>query len=148
MARKDGRISARDRWLWRLPPLLLASVAAVQLALALGAGLSPWSGGGFGMFSTADAGGRRHLHALVLRPGMVREVDVPPELAVEALRVQTFPIHRLARDLARELAARPSPDHGPAQAVRLQVCRTRFAPQTLAPANELVRELELRLDGG
>jgi hypothetical protein len=142
-------MSARDRWwLWRTPPALLGCVALVQMVGAHGADLSPWSGGGFGMFSTADAGGRRHLHAVVLRPGLAREVEVPPELGEWALRVRSFPTPWLAAPLARELAALPSPDHGPARAVRLQVWRTRFAPRTLAPSSEIVRELEIGVEGG
>ncbi len=136
-----------ERWLWRLPPLILVGVALAQLALAWGADLSPWSGGGFGMFSTADAGGRRHLHAFVLRPGLVREVAVPPELEVEALRLLTFPTRARAVALARELAALPSPDYGPPRAVRLQIWRTRFAARTLAPAATIVRQLEVPVGG-
>jgi len=38
---------------WLLPALLLL-VAAVQVTAVLVAGLTPWKGGGFGMFSTVD----------------------------------------------------------------------------------------------
>ncbi len=38
-----------------LPPLCLIGVALVQLGLASAASLSPWLGGGFGMFSTTDS---------------------------------------------------------------------------------------------
>ena len=45
---------------WRswLPVALLLVVAGVQVALVKTEGLSPWKGGGFGMFSTTDDAGR------------------------------------------------------------------------------------------
>ena len=141
-------MSEHDRWRWRVAPALLLAVALVQLALARGAGLSPWSGGGFGMFSTADAGGRRHVHASVLRPGLEREVAVPPERSDDLLRLLAFPTRARAEGLARALTALPSPDYGPASAVRIQIWRTRFAPETLAPSNQIVREFEVPVGGG
>jgi len=48
------------------PIILLIAVALHQIFLARSAALSPWSGGGFGMFSTLDHGSRRHLHTFVL----------------------------------------------------------------------------------
>ena len=75
-----------------LPITLLVIVAAIQVALVRGAGLSPWSGGGFGMFSTLDHGSRRHLHAFIVRPGLRREVLPPAALADEVKRALTLPI--------------------------------------------------------
>lgn len=140
-------MSSLARRAWRLPPLLLVAVALVQLALAQRAELSPWSGGGFGMFSTADAGGRRHLHASVLRPGLEREVPIPRALEIDVLRLRTFPTRGRAEAIARALAALPSADHGPPRAVRLQIWATRFEPATLAPRNRIVREYEIPIDG-
>ena len=54
-------------WAQWLPSLLLVSVALHQVFLVHHTQLSPWLGGGFGMFSTTDVGTARHLHALVLR---------------------------------------------------------------------------------
>jgi hypothetical protein len=52
---------ARTHVAWRaaLPVALLLAVAGVQVTLTRTSGLSPWKGGGFGMFSTTDDTGRR-----------------------------------------------------------------------------------------
>ena len=133
---------------WRAPPLLLLAIAGLQLLLAHATGLSPWSSGGFGMFSTADAGGRRHLHAFVLRPGIEREMRVSRALEDNVSRVLALPSRSFATSLARELAALPVPDHGPATGVRIEIWRTRFDPATLAPSNEILRVHEIAVDGG
>lgn len=129
-----------------LPVLLLVVVAAVQLVLVRTQGLSPWSGGGFGMFSTLDHASRRHLHAFVLRPGLRREVAPPPELERKIFRALTLPTRARLREIALELAETPLPDHGPPTAVQVQVWNTRFDPRTLTPSSHILRELLLRLD--
>ena len=129
-----------------MPALLLIAVATHQLYLSATVGLSPWSGGGFGMFSTTDAGANRHLHALVLRPGIEREVRVPEALKDRERRVLTLPSDANLRALALELAKLPAPDHGPATGARIQVWRTRFDSNTLAPVGEIHRELKVSFE--
>lgn len=134
------------RWLRWLPSLLLVAVALHQIFLVRDAQLSPWLGGGFGMFSTSDVGPARHLHAFVLRPGIDREVSPPPRLEDAERRALALPSDSNLRALALELAGEPTPDHGRAEAVRIQVWRTRFDPETLAPRSRILRELELSLE--
>jgi hypothetical protein len=129
-----------------LPIALLIVVAFIQIALARSAGLSPWSGGGFGMFSTLDHGSRRHLHTFVLRPGLRREVIPPRDRADEIRRALAFPTDRRLRDLAISLAKTPTPDHGPATAVQVQVWHTRFDRESLTPANQILSEFVLQLE--
>ena len=136
-----------ERAVRALPVALLIVVALVQIVLARSEALSPWSGGGFGMFSTLDHGSRRHLHAFVLRPGMRREVVFPNSLAEEVARALALPTEARLEDIARALALTPTPDHGPASAVQIQVWHTRFDPETLTPASRILRELVLSLDG-
>ena len=129
-----------------LPVLCLLVVAALQLVLAQTQALSPWSGGGFGMFSTLDHGSRRHLHAFVLRPGLRREVMPPPGLEEEVSRALTLPTQARLRSIAVRLADTPTPDHGPPTAVQIQVWHTRFDPATLTPSSHILRELLLPLN--
>jgi len=68
------------RWIFFLPGTVLILAALIQLYLVFQHDLSPCSGGGFGMFSTADAGGNRHLHAYEIRPGIIREIEIPHSL--------------------------------------------------------------------
>ena len=57
MARKERTGSEwSPRLRWELAPCyLLVIVAVMQLIMALGFGLNPWKGGGFGMFSTGKS---------------------------------------------------------------------------------------------
>ncbi len=129
-----------------LPSALLVAVALSQITLARTSGLSAWSGGGFGMFSSTDAGPTRHLHAFVMRPGIVREVAVPGPLADLAQRTLTLPSATNLRRLALALAELPSPDQGAATGVRIQVWHTRYDPETLVPSSQVLRALEIDLD--
>ncbi len=135
----------RARWLRLLPGLLLAAVALHQVLLARTQGLSAWSGGGFGMFSTVDAGATRHLHAFAIRPGVLRELRPPPSLEKRVLRTLVLPSGANLRALALALAELPAPDHGPPRAVHIQVWNTRYDPETLAPSSRILRALEVPL---
>jgi len=146
--------TARDRaavrrrieaWLRWLPALLLVVVALHQIHLVERRGLSPWSGGGFGMFSTPDAAATRHLHVFVLRPGLEREVAVPDALEDALRRALALPTDDRLRALGRALAELPTPDHGPATGVRIQVWGTEHAGETLEPKGRLIRALEWAL---
>ena len=68
-----GGLSRRDRVLASLVPLVLVIVATWQIATALTDDLTPWKGGGFGMFATAD-----HLDTRVLRSYLANDGDLTP----------------------------------------------------------------------
>jgi hypothetical protein len=148
---RASAVLVRPPWAHRLrilPSALLILVASQQLLLAHTSGLSAWSGGGFGMFSSTDAGGRRHLHAFVLRPGLRREVRPPPSLAEQVRRSLTLPSDANLRALAAEIADVPTPDYGPPTAVEIQVWHTRFDPEALTPRGRILRAIEVPLDSG
>lgn len=128
-----------------LPALLLLAIASRQVWLVAHEDLSPWSGGGFGMFSTTDAGPTRHLHAFVVRPGLLRELTLPSALDTRVRTALVLPSDANLRALAREVATLPTPDHGPASGVRIQVWQVRHDPVTLAPSSRLLRGFELPL---
>ena len=137
---------AHLRWFWYVPSALLIGVACAQLWLSHTAGLIPWAGGGFGMFSSTDARGNRHLHAFALRPGIRRELDIPRSLDSDLQRVLVFPTESALRSLAAELAYVPTPDAGPLEAIEIQVWATYFAPDNLAPSSVLLRSLTVHFD--
>jgi hypothetical protein len=133
-------------WFWYIPSALLVCVACVQLWLSHTTGLSPWAGGGFGMFSSIDTRGNRHLHAFALRPGIRRELDIPRSLATDIQHVLIFPTASTLQSLAAELAQVPTPDAGPLEAIELQVWATHYAPDNLQPSSELLRAVTVRMD--
>jgi hypothetical protein len=133
----------KPRWLWYLPAALLIAMASVQLWLAQSAGLSPWSGGGFGMFSTLDAGASRHLHAIALRPGIRRELAIPDDLDEQVLRALTLPSDGRLRTLALAFAKLPNPDSGSLTAMEVQVWSQSFDARSLSPYGTLLRSISI-----
>jgi hypothetical protein len=98
--------------------------------------LSPWLGGGFGMFSTVDA---RDVRVLRLEPGGEREVALPRAFDDEADRAATLPTDARLRALARAVAERPG---NAGAALRVEVWEARFGP-ALEPAPRLLRALRV-----
>src|SRR6185369_10909294 len=88
------------QWFWYLPSVVLIGVACTQLWLAHAASLTPWSGGGFGMFSTADTRGNRHLHAFAIRLGIRRELAIPASFEDRIRRLLACPTDAALRALA------------------------------------------------
>jgi hypothetical protein len=131
-------------WLALLPSALLVIVAGHQIRLARVEGMSPWLGGGFGMFSTFDGWSHRHLRAYALRSGVRRELEIPEALRDEVAEALALPSDAQLTRIAEALAHTPSPDEGPLEAVVVQVFRPRLDPETLQPSGELVRGIEFR----
>jgi hypothetical protein len=115
-------LPTRERVLRELPSALLLVLAGVQIALAAGFQLSPWKGGGFGMFASNDHGAFRTLRAFALRPGGEEPLEVPPELRRLELRTRELPTPAALRGFAAALAAY-APD---APAIRAECWRTGF----------------------
>ena len=89
----SGRAGSNGRASWRagLPVVLLLAVACAQGMLARTAGLSPWKGGGFGMFSTTDDAGRRHVRVFVSAHERSEEIAISPSLEDAAVRAAVLP---------------------------------------------------------
>jgi hypothetical protein len=114
-------------------PVLLALVATFQLWLAHARDLTPWCGGGFGMFSTIDGWGARHLHVWLRGDGWRREVEVPRELTELEEKALALPDDARLRALALALAARDDGGPGPPRSVEILVLARDFARDDLTP---------------
>jgi hypothetical protein len=122
------------------PPLLLVAVAALQMSLALTAQLSPWKGGGFGMFASNDGLPFREVRVLISAPTRSEELTVPPSLLDAAARAATFPRTRTLEALARAVAERERRHAREVETVRVEVWRASFSPTleaTRAPLRTL-----------
>jgi hypothetical protein len=93
---------------WRVycPVAVLLSVAGAQLVLVRTAHLTPWKGGGFGMFAAVDGGAVRSVRIVVEGPGRSEVLNVPPSLEIDAERAAALPISGLLTRLAFAVAAR------------------------------------------
>ena len=123
-----------------IPGALLAFVAALQIALTHVTPLSPWKGGGFGMFASLDGGSFRGVRVFVEATGRSQEIDPDPSFAESVGKAALFPSDRTTFRLAQDIA-RDERDYGRAvDAVRIQVWRVEFASSSLAPTYRLLRE--------
>jgi hypothetical protein len=131
-------------WLCYLPIFILIIIALNQIRLSKTSSLSPWWGGGFGMFSSTEARGSRHIHAYAIRPGIRRELEIPSYLAKLERKVLTFPSQSNLEKLAFELADVPTPDEGPLEAIQIQIWATYFDSGTLEPSSVLFRHIDVK----
>lgn len=133
--------------LYALPALLLVAVAIAQIVAAKTGPLSPWLGGGFGMFATTDAPTRRHLHAVALRAGMRQEIDIPRRLGREVRAAVGLPSERRLTAIARELEAALREDGdtraAPLEEIAVTVFRVHYDRDTLAPTGEPIASLRV-----
>jgi len=135
-----------ERWRRILPVALLLSVACAQVILTRTSGLSPWKGGGFGMFSTTDDSGRRRVRIFVSAPDRSEEIAIAPSLGDAAARAAVLPSDGQLTRLARQVIDRERRYHRPVQAVRIETWRIVYAPGTLAATPHLARDFTYRVD--
>jgi len=113
-------------WRRALPPLLLIVVASAQVTLTRVVDLSPWKGGGFGMFSTTDGTAFRYVRVFVSAPGRSEELDVPPSIEIAADRAALYPSSGFLTSVAERVAAREARHARPVDDVRVEVWRVDF----------------------
>ncbi len=109
---------------------LLLAVAAVQVPLAKLWILTPWKGGGFGMFSTLDSSSYRPVRVYAVGDGWERRLKLPKDLGGPAYALACLPTEHRMRDLARRVASRLRPGKRTVEAVRVEVWKTGFDPGT------------------
>jgi hypothetical protein len=124
------------RW---LPATLLGVVATAQIILALAGGLTPWKGGGFGMFSTLDHGAYRRVEIVIDAPDRSEAQEVPPSLEELAARAAAYPADWLLRQLAEGVVSRERRYNRPVTRVTLSVWRTEFDPVSLMATEHPLR---------
>ena len=129
-----------------LPVAILVTVASVQVALTRTAGLSPWKGGGFGMFSTTDDSGRRRVRVFVTAPNRSEEIAITPSLEDAATRAAVLPTRALLTRLARRVVEREWRHQRPVETVRIESWRVFYTPGSLAPTVRLAHEFSYRVD--
>jgi len=133
---------------WRaiLPVTLLLGVAAAQITLARTSDLSPWKGGGFGMFSTTDDAGRRRVRVFISAAGRSEELAIPPSLQDAATRAAVLPGDGPLARLARGVVARERRNRRPVNDIRIEAWRIEYARGTLAATSRLLRVFSYRVD--
>ena len=143
----SGGPADRQRWRTLVPVALLMSVAGAQVVLTRASSLSPWKGGGFGMFSTTDDAGRRSVKVFVTAPNRSEEIAVTPSLEDAAARAAVLPNDWQLTRLARRVVERERRHDRPVETVRIETWRIAYAPGTLTATLRLVRDSRFSVDG-
>ena len=131
------------RYVFFLPVILLVTVAIVQIGLANYSFLSPWSGGGFGMFSTTDVGSARHVHIFAVTPSVRRELipNTKHKKIVDQLLV--FPADYRIKNFSEQLKnIFYIPEEGDVK-LDIQVWKKTFNPRSLEPTSEIINTMEI-----
>jgi hypothetical protein len=131
---------ARARYLALIPTFLLIVVACVQIYLARNADLTPWKGGGFGMFSTTDGNANRYLRVYVTAPQRSEEILIKPSLEDLATRAEMYPQNSQLEKLAKAILQDQQKKHLPAQSVRIEVWRIEYDQPKLKPTTKVIHE--------
>jgi hypothetical protein len=133
-------------WRATLPVALLVAVACAQVTLANTAGLSPWKGGGFGMFSTTDDAGRRSVRVFVSAAERSEEIAISRSLEDVARRAAVLPTDAALSHLARRVVEREIRYRRPVETVRIETWRIEYGRDTLAATSRRTREFVYRVD--
>jgi hypothetical protein len=135
-----------NQWRVWLPAIFLIAVAFVQVVLSKTANLSPWKGGGFGMFATTDGTAFRFVRIFVEAPERSEELEIAPSQEDTAARAQLFPSNAMLTRLARAVVEREQRYSRPVNTVRLEVWRTEFSPGSLEATDRLLRTYKFYVD--
>ena len=128
-----------------LPTVVLLTVAATQMVLARRTQLSPWKGGGFGMFATVDGLPFRWVRLYAFAPDRSEELAVPASLEDSAQRVATWPHRRAVERLAHDVIARERRRARAVDAVRVEVWRVDVS-RDLDVSETLIRQVTVPAD--
>jgi hypothetical protein len=123
-----------------LPTVLLLAVASTQMILARRADLSPWKGGGFGMFASVDGLPFRWVRLYVSAPERSEEIQLPLSIEDQAHRVVTWPHQQAMRGLARSVIAREQRYQRPVDTVRVEIWRAEIS-RSLDVSETLFRQM-------
>lgn len=135
----EGREASR--WRSLLPVVLLITIATTQILLAKTAALSPWKGGGFGMFASTDGTASRRVRIFVEADDRAEEIEVPASLEADGTRMALFPSQGRLRGFAEAVAARERRKGRPVTSVRVEVWSTRFDDEPLRAIEAPLRSL-------
>jgi hypothetical protein len=137
---------ATERMWAALPAAVLVIVACTQIWASRAHGLSPWKGGGFGMFASLDSRPFRYARIFVHAADRDEELTVTPSLERAAAAAELLPTARQLDQLARAVVARERRHGRPVERVRVEVWHARFSPGSLSPETRRLREQEHRVD--
>ncbi|MEO0457760.1 MAG: hypothetical protein AAF152_14445 [Cyanobacteria bacterium P01_A01_bin.114] len=131
-------------------PLLLITVALRQIALAHTAALSPWHGGGFGMFASIDRDERRIVevqatdcNAQVIDVALIPSDELLDDAALTHLR--TVPSKTLLTQTAQRILASESYIQSSASSLTLLNSPEVLSQQSLETVTDCLQQVEIQV---
>ena len=101
----------KQRLLTGAAPVLLVAIASAHLHATHAHGLTPWKGGGFGMFSTVDSRGARFVRTYIENHAGDRSFEMPVRIPnhehfkQQVRFVRAMPVETRVQKLAKTLAS-------------------------------------------
>ena len=134
------------RLLQMTPVFLLVVVAVNQIRLAEAADISPWKGGGFGMFASTDGGSNRQIRIYLISDERAEEITVPREVIDPYVRAKTLPSNARLEALGLALADYGAERGLTVHEIRLEAWRVVFDRESMLPAKEPLAEFTLTFE--
>ena len=143
---EDGSHNPGGMWRAWLPGIVLIVIALAQVTLAKTAELSPWKGGGFGMFASTDVTASRTVRVYIKRVDSWEPLEIAPSHTVHATQAKLFPSNAMLTRLVLAVVSREQSYSRPVNAVTVEVWRTEFGIGSLEAKDRLVRTFMYRVD--
>jgi hypothetical protein len=121
-------------------------VALAQIGLTRTSALTPWKGGGFGMFATLDHGAFRRVEIVIDATERSETLEIPPSLEELSARAANMPADWLLRRLGEGVVQRERRNQRPVSKVTITVWRVHFDPVTLHAEEQTLRKFEYLAD--
>ena len=128
-----------------LPILFFFLIAGHHFYLVHNYHLSPWLGGGYGMFSTTDYGPSRFIKIFVLKDNIIQEeVEIPEHLSELSQQVRSLPNNKNIQKLAVELEDYLAFNQHTFPVIRVEIWKTLYDSETLKPSYQKLNTIEYK----
>lgn len=107
--------------------------------------LSPWLGGGYGMFSTTDYGPTRYVKAYGLRDNIIQEeIEVPQQFAMQARATRGLPSDNNILKLALSIENYLDSNQHNFPVIRVEIWTSQYDKDTLHPTYLKLKALDYK----
>ena len=128
-----------------LPILLFLLISGHHFYLVHKHQLSPWLGGGYGMFSTTDYGPSRFIKVFTLNKKIIQEeIEVPEHLSQLSKQVRSLPNNTNIKNFAIKLENYLTINHHSAAFIRVEIWKTNYDSETLKPSYQKLNTLDYK----
>ncbi len=134
----------KQKWLFNyLPIILFVVIAAHHFYWVHHAHLSPWLGGGYGMFSTTDYGPSRYIKVYALQDNIIQEeIEIPGRLSMLARKTRGLPDDKNVLSLALAIENYLDVNQHGYPVIRIEVWASQYDPETLRPTYQRLNRVD------